>query len=142
MDILTYINRMNQIYGNEPAPVRYNTQQYLQGGRVGYKPGGIVEPGVTHYGKTTKTKRITNRQAKEIIKTPNAPGKPEWFDSLVTRVINEGDDVTKQFAYKERMQVNTKQISPTEEVTVYRDLDDGSVRINYGAKMRIDETKP
>ena len=52
MDILTYINRMNQIYGNgqQAAPV-YNTQQYLQGGRVGYKPGGIVEPGVTHYGQ-------------------------------------------------------------------------------------------
>ena len=54
MDILTYINRMNQIYGNGPAPApRYNTQQYLQGGRVGYKPGGIVEPGVMYYGKST-----------------------------------------------------------------------------------------
>ena len=50
MDILTYIQRMNQLYGSEPAPVRYNTQQYLQGGRVGYKPGGIVEPGVMYYG--------------------------------------------------------------------------------------------
>ena len=37
------------------APVRYNTQQYLQGGRVGYKPGGIVEPGVTHYAKNELT---------------------------------------------------------------------------------------
>ena len=92
MDILTYINRMNQIYGNDTqvasitdapfmapelqedmspmpnipdllreeviqvgeqvkAPTRYNTMQYLQGGRVGYKPGGIVEPGVMYYGK-------------------------------------------------------------------------------------------
>jgi hypothetical protein len=66
MDILTYINRMNQIYGNEPVPVRYNTQQYLQGPRSGYqggqlvdhgpgyKPGGLVEPGVTHYGTEPK----------------------------------------------------------------------------------------
>ena len=40
MDILSYINRMNQIYGNgqQAAPV-YNTQQYLQGGRVGLKDG-------------------------------------------------------------------------------------------------------
>ena len=30
---------------------RYNTQQYLTGGRVGKKPGGLVEPGVTHYAK-------------------------------------------------------------------------------------------
>ena len=54
MDILTYINKMNLLYGSEPAPIpapRYNTQQYLQGGRVGKKPGGIVEPGVTHYGQ-------------------------------------------------------------------------------------------
>ena len=81
-------------------------------------------------------------KAAEVITTPNVAGKPAWFDAVVNRVIREGDDVTKQFAYKERMQVNTKQISPTEEVTIYRDLDDGSVRINYGAKMRIDETKP
>ena len=26
-------------------------QQIADGGRVGYKPGGLVEPGVTHYGK-------------------------------------------------------------------------------------------
>ena len=43
MDILTYINRMNQIYGNgqQAAPV-YNTQKYLQGGRVGYRTGKKV----------------------------------------------------------------------------------------------------
>jgi len=48
MDILQYIHRINQLYGSEPAPMpapRYNTQQYLQGGRVGKKPVGIVEPG-------------------------------------------------------------------------------------------------
>ena len=97
-----------------------------------------VKSGIIGFGKKGATKKV----AKEIIKTPNAPGKPEWFDSLVTRVINEGDDVTKQFATKERELVNTKQISPTEEVTVYRDLDEGSVRINYVSKMRIDDTKP
>ena len=54
MDILTYINKMNRLYGSEPAPIpapRYNTQQNLQGGRVGMKPGGLVEPGVVHYGQ-------------------------------------------------------------------------------------------
>ena len=52
MHIVDYFNRMNQIYGNgqQAAPV-YNTQKYLQGGRVGYKPGGIVEPGVMYYGR-------------------------------------------------------------------------------------------
>jgi len=65
MDILSYINRINKLYGTEPlapwdkpevpwdeakAP-RYNTMRLLTGGRVGMKPGGIVEPGVTHYGQ-------------------------------------------------------------------------------------------
>jgi len=39
----------------------YNTRKYLQGGRVGLKPGGLVEPGVTHYATTyadKKTKSI------------------------------------------------------------------------------------
>ena len=63
MDILTYINKMNRLYGTEPVPVRYNTRQYLQGGRVGMKPGGLVEPGVTHYGKITKTELKELRNA-------------------------------------------------------------------------------
>jgi hypothetical protein len=33
---------MNQLYGNEPAPARFNTQKYLQGGRVGFGDGGIT----------------------------------------------------------------------------------------------------
>jgi hypothetical protein len=66
MDILTYINRMNQMYGNGPALApRYNTQQYLQGGRVGYKPGGIVEPGVTHYA----TKFLSGEEFSNLHKT-------------------------------------------------------------------------
>jgi len=79
MDILEYINRMNRLYGTEPlapwdkpevpwweekhepapwdeakAPPRYNTMRLLTGGRVEMKPGGIVEPGVTHYAKEDK----------------------------------------------------------------------------------------
>ena len=90
MDILTYINRINQLYSDKPA-ARYNTQQYLpqpkpsqpkadqykdylkaepflepesqiyardqlgfdEGGQVIGKPGGLVEPGITHYGTET-----------------------------------------------------------------------------------------
>ena len=39
---------MNQIYGDgqqEAAPVRYNTQKYLQGGRVAYQGAGLVDHG-------------------------------------------------------------------------------------------------
>jgi len=81
-------------------------------------------------------------KAAEVITTPNAPGKPEWFDALVTKVIREGDDVTKKFATKERELVHTKQINEFAEVTVYRDLDTNTVRVNYGSKLRTDPTKP
>ena len=70
MDIIQYIQRMNQLYGTEPlapwdkpevpwdeakAPARYNTMRLLTGGRVEMKPGGIVEPGVTHYGQLVQS---------------------------------------------------------------------------------------
>ena len=98
-----------------------------------------VKSGILSFGgKKSAAKKV----AQQVITTPNAPGKPKWFDALVTRIVNEGEDVTKQFAYKERMKVHTKPISKTEEVTVYRDLDDNSVRVNYGQKLKIDETKP
>ena len=46
MDILKHINKFNEMYaGTEPAPVRYNTQQYLQGGRVKYQGGQLVDHG-------------------------------------------------------------------------------------------------
>ena len=38
------------------------------------------------------------------------PGKPEWFDQLVNKVILEGDDVTKRFATGERQSIHQKNI--------------------------------
>ena len=66
-----------------------------------------------------------------IIKTDNVPGKPEWFDQLVNKVILEGDDVTKRFATKEREIVHSKQIDEDNYVTVTQDLDEGVVRVEY-----------
>ena len=73
-------------------------------------------------------KQATKQVAKEIITTPNATGKPAWFDALVTRVVREGDDVTKKFATKDREIVHATKIDDDAMVTVYRDLDDGTVR--------------
>ena len=142
----------------DPDDPDFNPEDMAQGGRAGFKIGSINKArraflktvgavgagiGALKTGILGLTKGAAGKKAVEqVVTTPPVAGKPAWFDAVVNRVIAEGDDVTKQFAYKERMQVNTKQISPTEEVTVYRDLDDGSVRINYGEKMRKDETKP
>ena len=134
-------------------PTDADDETFAIGGRAGFKMGrraflklmGGAAAGIGAL-KTGALKMFGKEGAKkvatDIVTTPSVAGKPAWFDAVVNKVIREGDDVTKQFAYKDRMKVNTKQISPTEEVTIYRDLDDGSVRINYGAKMRIDETKP
>jgi hypothetical protein len=69
-----------------------------------------------------------------VIKTADVPGKPEWFDALVNKVILEGDDVTKQFATKERQIVHTTKIDDQvggPEVRVTQDLDDGVIRVEY-----------
>ena len=132
--------------------VPIDPEDMATGGRAGFKMGrraflklmggAAAGIGALKAGALKMFGKETAKNIPQVVTTPPVAGKPAWFDSVVNKVIAEGDDVTKQFAYKDRMQVNTKQISPTEEVTVYRDLDDGSVRINYGAKVRIDETKP
>ena len=68
----------------------YDTRKYLQGGRVGMKPGGLVEPGVTHYGKYVrregisaldfgKAQKVWTAQTLQSILTPS--GKKEQSKS-------------------------------------------------------------
>jgi len=115
------------------------------GGRIGYKDG----PGMNRrtflkllgglaslpiIGKIVKPlKTVKGVKNVPIIKTDNVPGKPEWFDSLVNKVIIEGDDVTKKLATVEREVVHTKKINDTDEVTVYQDLNTDSVRVEYNS---------
>ena len=81
-----------------------------------------------------------------IIKTDNVPGKPEWFDQLVNKVILEGDEVTKRFATKDREIVHMKVLdegtggekfppgtpgSDDTSIMVTQDLDAGTVRVEY-----------
>ena len=54
--------------GTEPAPVRYDTQKYLQGGRVAYRGAGLVDHG-PRVGKLTTTvppKRGPNYQGLNV----------------------------------------------------------------------------
>jgi hypothetical protein len=81
-------------------------------------------------------KGATKQAAKELITTPAAAGKPEWFDALVTRVIREGDDVTKTMATKDREIVYRKKIDDETEVMVTQDLDEGVTRIDIDDSTR------
>jgi len=93
MDILQYINRINRLYGNDPAPVRYNTQQYLQGGRVQYKPGGLVEPGVVNYARKSPTP-INEETFKKIddfiAKSEGTLSKKALGESLGYKTVEKG----------------------------------------------------
>ena len=113
------------------------------GGRIGLKDGmnrrtflkllgGLAS--IPIIGKIIKPlKTVKGVKNVPVIKTDNVPGKPEWFDQLVNKVIIEGDDVTKRFATQEREIVHTKKINDTDEVTVYQDLNTDSVRVEYNS---------
>ena len=61
----------------------------------------------------------------------NAEGMPAWFKPLVNRVIKEGDDVTKQFAWKERQIIHSKKLGEEQGVKVYQDLDNQTISVEY-----------
>ena len=123
------------------------SEGYAEGGRIGFSKGKGVDLLRRGFLKTMgaagagiaalKTgllglggKQATKEVAKEIITTPATAGKPAWFDALVTRVVNEGEDVTKKFATKDREIVHATKVDDDAMVTVYRDLDDGTVRVD------------
>ena len=83
-------------------------------------------------GKVLKPLKVGKTVTKvPIIKTDNVPGKPEWFDQLVNKVILEGDDMTKQFATKEREIVHAVSVDEDSFVKVTQDMDEGVVRVEY-----------
>jgi len=120
------------------------------GGRAGFKMGRraflkALGAGVTGLG-ALKTgifsgfgKEGTKQVTKEIIKTPPVAGKPEWFDSLVNKVIIKGDDVTKKLSVQDRQVVHNLKIDNVDDVTVYRNLDDGQIRVSYDSPNNMGE---
>ena len=121
------------------------------GGRIGYKLGGIdkgrraflaaLGAGAAGIGaaKTGILKFLgKGKKASKAIEvtTPNAPGKPEWFDALVNKVIKEGNDVSKNFATKEREIVHVKALDDETTIYVHRDLDTGTVRVDIDDPFR------
>ena len=126
---------------------------FATGGRVGLKDGP-PDPSRRNFlkilgglaalpivGKFFKPAKVGKAVTKvPIVKTADVAGKPEWFDALVNKVILEGDDVTKNFATKDRELVYTKKIDADNEVTVYRDLDADSIRVDYSSpNVMLDE---
>jgi hypothetical protein len=117
------------------------------GGRIGFKDGmsrrtflkifgGLVSLPIV--GKVLAPLKLTKGVSKvPIIKTDNVPGKPEWFDQLVNKVIIEGDDVTKRFATGERQSIHQKTLDDGTVVRVTEDIDDGAVRVEYESQENM-----
>ena len=83
------------------------------------------------FGKAAKSVK-----AVPIVKTPPVEGKPAWFDSLVNKVILEGEDVTKKFATKDREIIHVKALDDETTIYVHRDLDEGTVRVDVDDPVR------
>jgi hypothetical protein len=119
------------------------------GGRIGYKDG----PGMNRrtflkflgglaslpiIGKIVKPlKTVKGVKNIPVIKTDNVPGKPEWFDQLVNKVIIEGDDVTKRFAVTERQSIHQKTLNDGSVVRVTEDVDDGAIKVEYENEQNV-----
>ena len=115
----------------------------MKGGRVGLKDGpdmgrrnflkimgGLAS--IPIVGKFFKIGKVGKTVSKvPVIKTADVAGKPEWFDSLVNKVILEGDDVTKKFATGERQSIHQKTLDDGSVVRVTEDVDDGAIRVEY-----------
>jgi len=125
-------------------------EEKASGGRIGLKMGrraflkalgaGIggaaaLKSGIVSLGGKTAGKEAV----KQVIKTPSVAGKPEWFDSLVNKVIREGDDVSKNFATKEREIVHKLDIDNLDDVKVTQDLDEGLIRVEYNSPNNMGE---
>ena len=94
--------------------------------------GAMAIPIIGKFLKPLKTAKGITKVP--MIKTDNVPGKPEWFDDLVNKVIVEGDDVTKRFATGERQSIHQKTLDDGSLVRVTEDVDDGAVRVEYESK--------
>jgi hypothetical protein len=97
--------------------------------------GAAAKSGLVSLGGKTAGKEAV----KQVVKTPSVAGKPEWFDSLVNKVIREGDDVTKNFATKEREIVHKLDVDKFEDVKVTQDLDEGLIRVEYNSPNNMGE---
>ena len=122
--------------------------EFAKGGiaRLGFKAGGIdkarraflkvlgagaatvgaVKTGLLKLGKGPGKEAV-----KEIVKTAPAPGKPDWFDPLVNKVITQGQDVTKDVATLDRTIVHRYKLDTDETVDVTQYLDSGDIKVTY-----------
>jgi len=138
---------------NLPKP-EISPWQAAEGGRVGFKDGSPKSPGRRAFikgitalaalplvGKYFKLGKVLQSAKPYLGPTvEKIKGMPEWFPSLVKKLWNEGEDVTKTVAYKERQVVKRGTLEGGDDVDMIYDMDTGDVSINVTPKKGKYET--
>jgi len=122
---------------------------FASGGRAGFAGGGMgrraflkLMAALGATGVAAKSGLVSllgkgkgKQVAKELTQVPikQINEMPTWFKPLVNRVIKEGEDVTKQNAFKDRMVVHKSQLPDSKtDIYVNQDLDSGDVWVDIG----------
>ena len=147
-DIFTAITDPQEILSREISAA--------SGGRVGFDEGSKPKSpgrraflkGITALaalpivGKYFKLGKVLERSKTYLGPTvEKVKGMPEWFPGLVKKLFNEGEDVTKQVATKERMVVKRGTLEGGDDVDMIYDLDTGNVSIEVVPKKGEFSTK-
>ena len=139
--------------GSRVGPEGVKAYGLADGGRIGLKDGhspgrrkflklaaGLASIPVV--GKFFKWAKPAAKVA-DVTSVPikaGVEGMPVWFKPLVNKVIREGDDVTKQFAMKEREivhqvslegKIGKDTLGMDDNIRVTQSLDDGTIRVQY-----------
>ena len=127
----------------------FDPDEMASGGRAGFAAGGMgrraflkLMAALGATGVAAKSGLVSllgkgagKEVAKELTQVPikQINEMPAWFKPLVNRVIKEGEDVTKQNAFKERMVVHKSQLPDSKtDIYVNQDLDSGDVWVDIG----------
>ena len=115
-----------------------------EGGRIGFADGSDPEdPSRRKFIKKTGgimglltalgsgLIKLAPRAQQELVKLSSESGAPEWFASLIEKVIRQGKDVTKDFAEIDRQVIHKLDLDADESVTVIQDLTTGDIKVKY-----------
>ena len=139
---------------NLPKP-EIDPWQAAEGGRVGLKEGSPKSPGrrafikgvtalaalpiVGKYFKVGKLLGKAGQYTGPVIQ--KIKGMPEWFPSLVKKLWNEGDDVTKTMATGERQIIKRGTLEGGDDVDLIYQMDTGNVSIDVTPKKQWGNTE-
>ena len=139
----------------DPQEILSREISAAEGGRVGFDEGSKPKSpgrraflkGITALaalpivGKYFKLGKVLERASTYTGPTiEKIKGMPEWFPSLVKKLWNEGEDVTKQVAYGERQVVKRGTLEGGDDVDMIYQMDTGDVSINVTPKKGTYET--